>query len=129
MPRDKSESFIRVRLRAILQGDFRTSEYTMFQTISQKLRNSLRGADAVCFVSKRGNQVCFVFGFLNVGTTKPADGSKGTKYGAITSVRIRLTRSTWNPLMLQNYAAHRGLELIGIKRFEEHYERLRKDGE
>jgi len=47
----------------------------------------------------------------------------------IASVRLRLTGSHWNPLMLQNYAEACGIELMGIKRFEEHYERLRKEKE
>lgn len=125
MPKIKRGCHLRVRLRRVEHGDFRTSEQTMFNALPAAVRNDLRGFDAVAFVSATGNQIVFVYGFTNVGMTKPTGLHKARRYGIVTSVRIRLTGSTWNPLMLQNYAADCGLELIGLKRFEEHYSKLK----
>lgn len=117
-----------VRLRRVAQADFRKNEKTMFESLPAKVRKSLKLNDAVCFISGTGNQIVFVYGFTEVGTTKPSNPIyKPRRYGIVTSVRLRLTGSNWNPLMLQNYAESCGIELIGIKRFEEHYAKLRKE--
>ena len=120
---------IRLRLRKVAHGDFRTSEHTMYKSLPAALRNSLKGNDAVCFVSGTGNQLVFVYKYIDVGITRPTHpGVRARRYGIIASIRLRLTGSTWNPLMLQNYATdYCGIELIGLKRFEEHYERLAKE--
>jgi len=117
-----------VRLRRVERGDFRTTERTMFENLPAALRRKLKGSDAVCFVSGVGNQIVFVYGFTNVGLTKATGRHKPRRYGIVTSVRLRLTGSTWNPLMLANYADACGIELLGLKRFEEHYEHLAEAG-
>jgi hypothetical protein len=117
----------KVRLRRVARGDFRKSEHTLFNELPVAFRRKLKGTDAVCFISGTGNQVVFVYGFTSVGMTQAIGPHKSRRYGIVTSVRLRLTGSTWNPLMLQNYADECGIELAGIKRFEDHYEKLRKE--
>jgi hypothetical protein len=92
-----------VRLRRIEEASFNCSEKTLFMNLTNKVRNDLKGNDAVCFVSKGGNQMLFVW----------------RQAGEIlASVRLRLLHGTWDPLMLQNYANEVGLELEGLPRFE-----------
>ena len=115
---------IKVRLRRIVRGNFRKSERTLFEELPAHVRRGLSNTDAVCFVSSGGNQLVFVYGFTNVGLTKNT-GTVRRRFGIVTSIRLRLTGSTWSPEMLQNYAADCGIELEGIKRFEAHYKLMR----
>ena len=112
---------INVRLKMVAQGDFRRSEYTLFSGLPRKFRKSLNSNDAVCFVSGSGSQVVFVYSFTDVGRTKGNTLYGSRSYGIVTSVRLRLTGSTFNPLMLQNYAGACGIELEGLRHFEDYF--------
>ncbi len=113
----------KVRLRRVARGDFRTSEHTMLMSL-QPHERKLRGNDCVCFISGTGNQVVFVYAMKSAGETRATSKYEARPIEIVTSVRLRLTAGSWNPLMLQNYAADAGLELEGLKRFEEHYSNL-----
>jgi len=43
----------------------------------------------------------------------------------VDSRRLRISGGAWSPLMLQNYANAVGLNLVGIKRFEQLYDESR----
>lgn len=113
---------LRVRIRRIVwPADFRYSEQTLFDQLPGDFRKSLRGRDAVCFVSTVGNQVQFVFSPTAMLT------GRGLDTEALFSARVRLRRGTFNPEMLANYAGDKKLELEGIQRFEERYAQLKKE--
>lgn len=109
-----------VRLRYIYRCPFTKSEKTNFaeaadawaQASSEPLR--LGPDDVVLLVSSRGDQLIFVSGYIHWN-------SAGQSLSALESWRLRLD-GPWNPLMLADYAKERGLSLIGIKTFAEHYE-------
>ena len=105
-----------VRLVEIVEANFRKSELTNFNSLPVTRRTSLHPGDAICFVSRTGNQLVFVH--------KPIQLASGRKSGArdvVYSTRLRLTQGTWEPTMLANYAASVGLTLVGLKRFEQYH--------
>lgn len=83
--------------------------------IPVEIRGRLEGNGAVCFVSKTGNQIEFVYNAVDID----GDGSRI----ALLSAKCRLTRGGWNPLMLQNYAESVGLHLENIRSFERYFAR------
>lgn len=123
-PKLKQETRIRVRLRRIEWGDFRKSAQTLFEELPQSFRRTLKGNDAVCFISGNERQMAFVYGFVPVGKTKGNVNYESRRYGIVPHVTLRLTGSKWSPTMLANHANACGLELIGIKRFEDYYSEL-----
>lgn len=111
---------MKMRLKYIETVDFRKSEATNFFEQSKKQKWSLKSGEVVCFVSGRGNQIVFV----HPAEVNDFVGSAKARGMIIRSERLRLTSGSWNPLMLANYAKEMGIELEGIKRFEEHYKAL-----
>ncbi|MCK5617304.1 hypothetical protein KAR91_86370 [Candidatus Pacearchaeota archaeon] len=102
----------RIKLKAIKYVDFRKSEWTNYQEFkkSKKFPGELTHNEAFLFISNTGNQLIWM---LNV-----ANGPLGHRI--VDSRRWRFTgTSSWNPLMLANYAEEVGIELIGIKKFQE----------
>lgn len=110
----------RVKLVEIKEVNFRQSEATNFAKLPKGKRESLKNGEAICFISRMGNQLVFVHKGGTFGKT-----ARGLQRTVVYSTRLRLTRGTWNPDMLANYADEVGLELIGLKRFEDHYAKLR----
>lgn len=108
-----------LRLRLIALVDFRKSELTNFNEVSAPAHIRATN-DCVMLVNKQGTQLVFVYGFSNVTDSRePAEGAQ--THQVLHSERLRLTSGRWNPLMLANYAQRAGIELEGIRRFEEHY--------
>lgn len=108
-----------MRLKYIEQVDFRKSEYTNFQDLLKREKElDLKDNDVVAFVSNSRMQIVFVSRPTSIdGATKECE--------VISSRRLRISSGgTWNPTMLANYASMAGIELIGIKRFEDHYRHL-----
>lgn len=105
---------IDVKLRYVTQCHFGRSEMTNFDALPTDAKALLRAPmDAVLLVSMGGNQLCFVY--------RPTDDR------TVLSVRVRLRHGTWNPLMLGDYAAGVGLNIVGLKRFADHYQRLTEE--
>lgn len=102
----------RVQLRLVQVTSFRRSEKTSFEALPAEERDAMRPSEAICFVSKSGNQVVFVYR----PTSVPLNGSGPVD--VLPSSRLRLGRGRWNRYMLQNYANEVGLELVGLPRFE-----------
>ncbi len=110
-----------MRLKHVATVDFRRSELTNFEELVKKNASlkALKKDDVVLFLSRGGDQVVFVHGFNNV------EGEKGTTSIFMESVKLRMIHgSTWNPLMIANYAKKVGIHLVGLKTFEEHYREL-----
>ncbi len=61
----------------------------------------------------------FVHGF------KQIEGKQlGIRRTVIFSQKLRMLDGSWNPYMLGNYATQVGLELVGIKFFQDHFRKL-----
>lgn len=105
---------MRLRLRQIFKDvDFRFSELTIYEKYTPvQVRESLRPGDAALFISRSGSQLLWVLHYGEMAAQK-------TQRTVIQSMKLRVSGGYWNPLMLQNYANEIGIELEGIKRFEE----------
>lgn len=104
---------MRLRLRQIFQdADFRQNELTLWRHYKKKCAFEPKAGDAVLLVSRSGNQLLFVLNYSE-GVAQKSTRER------IESLRFRLSGGYWNPLMIANYAAEVGIELEGIKRFEE----------
>lgn len=107
-----------IKLKQIETVDFRKNERTCWlDFISKNKKFTLTSNEALLFISKSMNQLCFVYGVDNLTN---ADGTNGLE--VIASLKFRISRGTWSPLRLGEYANQVGLELQGIKSFVEHYE-------
>jgi hypothetical protein len=107
---------MKLRLKGIIQdADFRYSELTLYEKYlrSKAYGGELGTNETYLFVSRSGNQLVWVLHY------EPDVLVQKTKRRRIESLRMRISGGYWNPLMLQNYANEVGIELEGIKRFEE----------
>jgi hypothetical protein len=107
---------VKIRLRGIVQDcDFRYNELTLFEKYraSKAYQGDLRAGEAYLLVSRTGNQLVWVLRY------EPEVQVLKTKRRRIETLRFRVSGGYWNPLMLANYASEVGIELEGIKRFEE----------
>lgn len=111
-----------MRLKHVEKVSFRASEQTNWLAFSKTHRDialSLRKDDVVCFLSQTENQLVFIHGF------DAWEDETGRVVQVLSTRRLRIN-TRWNPLMLANYAAQVGLELEGLKRFEEFYKSLKE---
>jgi len=95
--------------RVVFDADFRKSEETLFNMFAKenpKIR--LRDGECILFLSKTKHLMYFVF-----GRTTNAEILRTAKY--------RIKHGSFNPLMIADYAAEKGLELKGLKKFRDHY--------
>lgn len=109
-----------MRLRMVVTADFRMGVPTHVDLLRKKKEwPELSGDEVVLLISQTGLQLAFVFREQNL-----LGGMKmHTATGVITHVRVQLSRVTpWHPRMLANYAETAGIELVGIKKFQEWYE-------
>jgi len=105
---------IRLRLKGVIQCNFARSEannLTLYRQMGH-FPGELQAGEAFLFLAKGGNQVLFFF------ADKQVDFA-GVSRQVIDSRKLRLTTGTWDAYMLQNYANMVGLDLVGIKRFEQ----------
>jgi hypothetical protein len=107
-----------MRLRFVMSCHFGKSELTnWFEVVAQrpefvnpKSRLCLKHDDVVLLVSKSGNQLVFLHGFDIFEAQR-----------VLRSTRLRIASGArWNPLMLVNYAKSIGLNITGLKTYEEH---------
>lgn len=114
---------MRLKLKSIVQDvDFRCNELTVYERYraSKAYAGDLGRNEACLFVSCSGNQLLWVLSYEpNVLVLK-------TPRRRIETLRMRVSGGYWNPLMLANYAEKVGIELDGIKRFEEIFETKKK---
>lgn len=117
-----------MRLKLIADANFQYSEAENLKDVLKKNPSvTMTPADVVLLVSRSKDQMVFMHRptELNLETLPGAGARKGTAI-AYHSERVRLSRSTWNPLMLQNYANSVGIELDGLRRFEEIHEQTQQ---
>jgi len=107
-----------MRLRLVQEADFRTTEIGIFQAATKKEQIDLGPNDVLVFVSIKRNQVLFIWRPYTVDLTKFGTWRRG-EATVFRSERLRLDRSTWSPTMIQNYAEAVGLQLDGLRRFED----------
>lgn len=108
---------LRLRLKAIIpSADFRKSEWTLYNEYvnSRAYAGSLKKGEAYLFLSKSKNQLLW---FFRDPTT--IAGFNDIDQNIVDSRKWRVTSGIWHPFMLANYAEEAGIDLVGIKRFEE----------
>lgn len=114
---------VRIRLREVFETSFSRSEKTNYHLWQKETGRTLRNrGDALCMVSRTGNQLVFIW--------KPTQfevegiGDQVHRHDVYLSVRARLDgRKWWDGRMLKNYAREVGLELVGLKAYEEYYDK------
>lgn len=111
---------MKLKLKAIISdADFRKSEVTLYDEFlwSKSYPGDLNKNECFLFISKTGNQLLWFFTQI-----KEIDGYKGKPTNIFDSRKWRIVNGVWHPFMLANYASEVGIELVGIKRFEEIYD-------
>lgn len=97
-----------LKLRMVVEVDFRSGVPAHLLALKRRLPD-LRQDEVVCLIAKTGLQLAFAF--------RPREFDKNL---AVTSVRVQLsTRRPWNPVMLTKYAESAGIELQGLRTFEQ----------
>lgn len=114
---------LRLSLRMIATVDFRLGVPTHYDVLKKKrLLKDISEDETVLLVSATGRQLAFVFHEVQI------DSRSGEPVRAIAHYRVQLDRHTpFNGTMLSQYAERAGIELIGIKRFEDHLKGLEAD--
>jgi hypothetical protein len=107
----------RLKLKGIIRVSFVRSEKTNLDLYKQSsgYPGDLGSNEAFLFISKKGDQVIFIFQDADVSVKKEDDSRRGTGFRRVLdSRRLRLGDGVWHPYMLQEYAHAVGLHLIGI---------------
>lgn len=115
---------MRLRLKAICYGcDFRKNELTLLDELRKNPKYKSvgeLGANETClFVSRTETQLVWL-----IGQKELLDGTHTRN--VVDTRRWRLLDGAWNPAMLGNYAQAVGIELIGIRLFQEGFKRERE---
>lgn len=107
---------LRLKLRLVVACDFRHGVGYHYDALkSKKWLDDMRADECALLVSYTGRRVMFVF---RESKTTARGGDPVT---VLSSFHLNLDRHTpWSPLMISEYAGHVGIDLIGIKRFEDH---------
>lgn len=107
---------IRLNLKLIASVDFRHGIPHHYDELRKKrMLRDVADDEVILLVSQTGRQMAFVFREHEIHSRS------GDTVKALAHYRIQLDRHTsWSPLMLSEYANAAGIELIGIKRFEEY---------
>lgn len=116
-----------MKLRLIKTVNFQRSEAENFSAIMKLHPDIVLGPDdVVCMMSMNRSQLVFMH------RTKEVDVSKyGRRRGTANlynSLRWRIDRSTFEPLMLQDYAHAVGIHLDGWRTFKDMFPNLREKG-
>ena len=112
---------IRMRLRLIARANFQHSDADNYlAAMRQNPGLRLGPDDVIALFARSENQMAFIWKpvELNLEKMTGAGARRGTAT-AFKSVRVRLTRSSWNELMIADYAADNGIDLEGLKTFKE----------
>lgn len=106
----------RLNLRLVATVDFRRGVPFHYDELrKRKLLADISADEVILLISQTGLQVAFVFHEEQISSRN------GDPVSAIGHYRVQLSRHTpWAPRMLSEYASAAGIELIGVKRFEEH---------
>lgn len=114
-----------MRLKLIVSVNFQRSEAENFQAVMKKHPHlDLGPNEVVCMVSLARNQMVFMYRREEVELV--GYGQRRGTADLYRSERLRLSRSTWDHRMLQNYANQLGIQLDGFRRFEEIFPHLKE---
>lgn len=95
------------RLVYVAHCSFRYSEESNYDTAVKIFGRKLRKGEVMLLISFSENQVIWVLG--------------GLRYGVLDTRRWRIPYgNSWNPLEIKDYAEKVNIELVGLKKFEEH---------
>jgi hypothetical protein len=110
-----------MRLRRVVGPvDFRKSEHTNYlewakERENRDLAGQLGQHDVIAFVSSGKSQIVFIRGFDQL------KNDEGAVRQVLYSQRLRITDGRWDPYMIVNYARMVGINLTGLRSFEEHF--------
>lgn len=107
---------MRFSLRMVATVDFRHGIPSHYEALKKKrLLADIEDDETILLVSQTGRQLAFVFRELTL------IARNGEPVHAVYHLRVQLDRHTpFNQKMLSEYADMAGIELLHIKRFEEH---------
>ena len=118
-----------MRIRCVVEGDFRWSEYGVWLKYVNEKKNgkyanrallrTLGVNDVIAFVSKTGNQVLFIHGFQDL------ENAKGEIRMMLPSKRHRIIDGTWDYRMLVDYAEKEGIKIVGLPAFRDYFSHVR----
>jgi hypothetical protein len=117
-----------MRIRYIFRGSFQKNEVTLFhEAMTEAGELTLGHDDCILLVSQSEKLLKFVWRQITT-SRKNVDGTNGKLSTVVSSQLYRIVDGgTWNPLMLANYAEQVGIQLEGLKKFEQYYRALRAD--
>lgn len=115
MDRLKTNPHMRLNLRFVATVDFRHGVPFHYDELrKKKLMREISEDECVLLISQTGRQLAFVFAETEIRSRS------GDPVKAISHHRVQLAKHTpWNPTMLSEYADRAGIELLGVKRFED----------
>jgi hypothetical protein len=116
-----SRKLTQLHLKAVIRCSFQRSEVTNLDLFRQEghFPGELLNGEAFLLLAKGGNQLIFIF-----RSPVNYESPTGASWEVIDSRKLRLTGGTWSPYMLQDYANEVGLNLVGIKRFEQVHDEM-----
>jgi hypothetical protein len=109
----------KIRLKAIwFDVDFRYNELSIFNKYKKRkdFPGDLGKDEAYLFVSKSGNQLLWIINNLT-----SIEQKNGLVRDIIDTRRWRMVKGTWHPWMLSEYAKAVGVELAGIRKFNDYF--------
>lgn len=111
----KNSPHMRLNLRMVATVDFRHGVPFHYDELrKKKLMRDISEDECVLLISQTGRQLAFVFAECEIRSRS------GEPVKAISHHRVQLAKHTpWNPTMLTEYAERAGIELLGVKRFED----------
>lgn len=114
-----------MRLKLIVSVNFQRTEAANLQAVLKAHPELELGSnDVVLMVSLDKSQMVFMYRRQEIDLTQY--GKRQGVADVYHSERVRLSRSTWDHRMLQDYAQQARIELDGFRKFEEIYASLRE---
>jgi len=116
-----------MRLRYVYTGNFRKNEVTLYEEARGEMGDvaPFRANDCILVINRARKLLRFIY--LPQEVSQNPDGKKanGVSIRVMASQVYRiLENGTWDPRMLSFYASQLGVELEGIKKFEEYFAHL-----
>lgn len=115
-----------MRLKLMATVNFQRSEADNLNAVLKRHPDMVLGPnDVVLMISMDKSQMVFMFRKDTIDVSEY--GKRRGEADVYNSRRVRLSRSTWDWRMLQEYATKANIELDGIQPFEKHFPKLRHD--
>lgn len=124
---------IDVRLKQVVSVSFNKSAVTQLEEFrngsprNSEMLRELKQGEAIMFLSLGEDQLRFCYKPIEAERSELLNSAKCWMPDHVHTsyfwLQIRLS-GRWNPLMLANIAKKAGINLVGLKHFEEYYEHL-----